>query len=287
MVSRGGGIQSLMLVDKSCEISNYFQLHLEFNTSNAMGANYMNSCLELIARKLSSLASEELPESEGTLSVLMSILSNYSPKNAVRVYTECPLEMIIDKNTGMSAEEFASRFELAVRIAQIDVNRAVTHNKGIYNGIDAVILATGNDWRAIEANGHAYASSKGRYRSLSEVHSNENSFRFEMTIPMQLGTVGGITSLHPMSVASFKLLKNPSAEQLMSIVASVGLASHFAAISSLVTSGIQKGHMKMHLVNILSQLQATDDERTQAIQYFAERIISHSAVEKYINSLRE
>ncbi|MCG8698008.1 MAG: hypothetical protein MI922_08140 [Bacteroidales bacterium] len=281
MKQRGGGIQKVELIDKTKELANYYQLEVSFNTCNAMGANYMNTCLEVIAScfernilEITTLASQQLE-------IIMSILSNYSPGNAVKVWVECEIEQLKDK-TIVNPEVFASKFKTAMQIAHTDPYRAVTHNKGFYNGVDAVALATGNDWRAIESNGHAYASHTGSYSSISNVTLEDGMFHMEATIPMQVGTVGGITGLHPLVKASLQILNNPSAEELMKIIASVGLASNFAALKSLVTSGIQKGHMKMHLNNILMQLEASGIEKQAAAAYFENRTVSQSAVEQFL-----
>lgn len=285
MIQRGGGIKSISLIDKTSQMQSYYQIHVEFDTCNAMGANYINSCLELIAGKFELLVKESA-ELTGEFEIIMSILSNYSPNNAVRVFVECPVEKLDDGKLGMSVTTFAERFVQAINIAHIDVNRAVTHNKGIFNGIDAVVIATGNDWRAIEANGHSFAASTGVYKSLSSVTIEKGVFCFEAIIPMQVGTVGGITALHPLAKLSAKLLGNPSAAELMAIIASTGLASNFAAIKSLVTSGIQKGHMKLHLSNILAEFNVSKLEYEMATLFFADKPVSHSSVEEYIHKLR-
>jgi hydroxymethylglutaryl-CoA reductase len=211
----------------------------------------------------------------------MSILSNYTPDCIVKTYVECPIEDL-GLIGGMEANEFAHKFERAVQIAKVDVNRAVTHNKGIFNGIDAVVLATGNDFRAIEACGHAYAARDGQYRGLSSCSIDNGLFRFELTIPLSLGTIGGLTSLHPMSKMSLELLDGPSASELMKLVSVVGLAQNFGALSSLVTTGIQKGHMKMHLLNILNQLNATKEQIELSKIYFANNTVSFSSVREFL-----
>jgi hydroxymethylglutaryl-CoA reductase len=154
------------------------------------------------------------------------------------------------------------------------------------NGIDAVVLATGNDFRAIEAGVHAYASKSGSYSSLSHVKIENGIFTFWLEIPLALGTVGGLTSLHPMVKFSLELLQNPSAEELMQIVAVAGLAQNFAALRSLTTTGIQAGHMKMHLKNILNQFQVTKEERTIIVKHFEKNPISHAAVVECIEKMR-
>jgi hydroxymethylglutaryl-CoA reductase len=154
------------------------------------------------------------------------------------------------------------------------------------NGIDAVILATGNDFRAVEAGIHAYASRDGNYTSLTNASIENGRFMFSIEIPLALGTVGGLTSLHPLVKLALQLLKYPTAESLMKIVAVAGLAQNFAAIRSLVTTGIQKGHMKMHLMNILNQLKATSEEKERTLHHFQHHTASHSAVVNFIENLR-
>ncbi len=187
----------------------------------------------------------------------------------------------------MKGEEFAKKFQLAVKIAEVDVYRATTHNKGIFNGIDAVAIATGNDFRAIEAAGHTYASKSGKYKSLSTVELQDGKFIYSLTLPLAMGTVGGLTSLHPLAKQSLEMLDNPTAKELMMITASVGLANNFAAIRSLVTKGIQVGHMKMHLMNILNHFEATEDEKAKAVEYFIGNKVSFNSVSQFINKLRE
>ncbi|MDG1099231.1 MAG: hydroxymethylglutaryl-CoA reductase, partial [Bacteroidia bacterium] len=154
------------------------------------------------------------------------------------------------------------------------------------NGIDSVIIATGNDFRAIEACVHAYASRNGKYSSLTHASLDDGIFKFWIEIPLSLGTVGGITSLHPMVKFAHEMLGNPNAKDLMKIVATAGLAQNFSALRSLITSGIQKGHMKMHLLNILNQLEATDTEKEQLVEHFKNKVVSFSAAVKAFCDLR-
>jgi hydroxymethylglutaryl-CoA reductase len=288
MEKRGGGITDLTLIDKTQALDNYYQLDVKFETCDAMGANFINSVLEQLGHSLQELAMKHVAfsDAEREIEVIMCILSNYTPECIVQAYVECPIEDLGNFPDGMSAVEFASRFERAVKISKIDVNRAVTHNKGIFNGIDAVILATGNDFRAIEACGHAYASRDGQYRGLSSCSLQNGVFRFELTIPLALGTVGGLTNLHPMAKISLKLLNNPNAQDLMKVVAVVGLAQNFGALTSLVTTGIQKGHMKMHLLNICNQLNANSKEIEIAKDHFKDNTVSFSAVRELLNTKR-
>ena len=218
----------------------------------------------------------------GQFDVIMSILSNYTPNSIVKCTVECPVESLSSMSGKYLPKEFAQRFQLAIQMANCDVSRAVTHNKGIYNGVDGVVLATGNDWRAVEAAGHAYAAIDGKYRSLSSIEIKNNNFIYSITLPMAVGTVGGLTNTHPLAKLALKLLGNPSSEKLMEIIAALGMANNFSAVTSLVTSGIQKGHMKMHLSNILSQLGANKSQKHNAIEYFENRKVSFSAVKAFI-----
>ena len=180
---------------------------------------------------------------------------------------------------------FATDFTRAITVTNTDVYRAVTHNKGVMNGIDAVVIATGNDFRAVEAVVHAYAAKEGRYKSLTQAYIKEDIFHFSIEIPLAIGTVGGLTKLHPMVKTALQILENPSAETLMKVIACVGLAQNFAAVSSLVTYGIQKGHMKMHLANILNQLGATPAQKQEIIAYFKDKTVSHSEVVQAFNKV--
>ncbi|MEK9613220.1 MAG: hydroxymethylglutaryl-CoA reductase, degradative [Flavobacteriaceae bacterium] len=282
MEARGGGIESIELVDKTDSLANYYHLYVRFKTADAMGANFINSCLECIAKELEELSAQKdsmIPK----VDVVMSILSNYVPECIVQAEVSCSLEEI-ESQQGMSGDEFAKKIIQAVSIADCEPYRAVTHNKGIMNGVDALILATGNDFRAIEAGVHAYASRSGRYRSLSSAQIENGRFRMKLQIPLALGTVGGLTKLHPLVSWSMKLLGNPNAQSLMEIVAVAGLAQNFAALRSLVTSGIQKGHMKMHLLNILNQFQADDAHKKAALEYFKTHTVSVKAVGDFLQN---
>lgn len=286
MQARGGGITSIELRDKTAELPQYFQLHVTFETVDSMGANFINSCLETIARTFSEQAApfEGFTKNE-SVEVIMSILSNYVPNCVVRAEVSCPVEDLTDKNIP-DPTAFAQKFATAVKIAHVEPYRAVTHNKGIMNGIDAVVLATGNDFRAIEAAAHAYAARSGSYSSLTHCEVSNGIFKFWLDIPLAVGTVGGLTSLHPMVRFGLQMLENPSARELMQIIAAAGLAQNFAALRSLTTTGIQEGHMKMHLNNMLNQLNADDTERQLVRKHFKKQAISHAAVANYVAQLR-
>jgi hydroxymethylglutaryl-CoA reductase len=288
MQKRGGGILDIELRNKTNLIENYFQLHVTFETKDSMGANFINSCLEQIAKTLKDEAIhfQDFSEAEKDIQVIMSILSNYVPNCVVRAEVSCKVEELAEKHIE-NPQEFAEKFVQAVRIAEVEPYRAVTHNKGIMNGIDSVVLATGNDFRAVEAGIHAYASRNGQYSSLSHAKIENGTFSFWLEIPLALGTVGGLTSLHPLVKLSLQMLEKPSAKELMEIVAVAGLAQNFAALRSLTTTGIQEGHMKMHLNNIINQFQATAEERVLIKKHFKENTVSHSAAVEFIEKLRK
>lgn len=284
---RGGGITGIHLINKSADLEDYFQLDVRFQTCDSMGANFINSCLERLAETLSNLieADDRFTESEKQVQIVMRILSNYTPNCLVRAEVSCPIEDLSEEES-VSAQEFADKFYRAVRIAEIEPYRATTHNKGIFNGIDAVVLATGNDFRAVEAAGHTHASRNGSYQSLTHCSIENGTFRFWIELPVSVGVVGGLTALHPMVKFAHKMLGNPSAEELMGIIAASGLAQNFGALRALVTSGIQKGHMKMHLLNILNQLEATEEEKQSFVHYFKDKVVSHSAVVRKFYEMR-
>jgi len=271
MRKRGGGVLDVELKDKTDKLKNYYQLYVSFETKDSMGANFINSCLEAIAK---AFRNEDIE-------IIMSILSNYIPECLVRAEVSCKIDAL-----GENAKIFAKKFCQAVQIAQVEPFRAVTHNKGIMNGIDAVVLATGNDFRAVEAGAHSYAAKDGQYKSLSHCSITNGTFKFWIEIPLALGTVGGLTALHPLAKLSLEILQKPSAKELMQIVAVAGLAQNFAALKALTTTGIQQGHMKMHLQNMLNQLEATQEEKIALINYFSNKQVSYSNVSETLEKLR-
>ena len=287
MQKRGGGITSLKLINKTDVLENYYQIEATFETKDSMGANFINSCLEQFAKTLENniVSADNFTEEEKNIQIIMCILSNFVPNCKVRAEVSCPIADLEEKNIP-NPYEFAEKFVRAVQIAKIEPYRAVTHNKGIMNGIDAVVVATGNDFRAVEAGVHAFAARNGQYASLSDAKIENDRLCFWLEVPLALGTVGGLTSLHPLVKFSLDLLQNPSAEELMKIVSVTGLAQNFAALKSLTTTGIQKGHMKMHLGNILNQHKATPDERKKVFEYFGDTTISHSLVVQYLEKIR-
>ena len=289
MEKRGGGVIDIELLDLTEKEDSLYQLKCSFETVDSMGANFINSCLEDFAKILVEeiQLSPEFALKEKDVTVVMSILSNFTPDCVVRAEVSCPVDQLGYFNDGsIKPEEFAEKFATAVRIAEIDPYRATTHNKGIMNGIDAVVIATGNDFRAVEACAHTYASKDGQYKSLTHCTIENDLFRFYIEVPLALGTVGGLTGLHPLAKKSMELMGNPKAHELMQIVAVVGLAQNFAAVKSLTTTGIQAGHMKMHLNNILSHFHATEEEIEKALVYFKDRVVSFSAVREYLHLIR-
>ncbi|RKR15273.1 3-hydroxy-3-methylglutaryl-coenzyme A reductase [Maribacter vaceletii] len=288
MEKRGGGITKIELRDKTDKLKNYYQLHCTFETMDAMGANFINSCLEQFATTFKKEAQNYalFSDKEKNIEVVMSILSNYTPNCLVKAEVSCPIEDL-NLHNKVSPKEFAQKMVRAIAIAKSEPHRAVTHNKGIMNGVDAVVLATGNDFRAIEAGVHAYASKDGSYSSLTHATLENGVFKFWIEIPLALGTIGGLTNLHPLVKLAFEILQKPSAKELMQIVAVAGLAQNFGAVSSLVTTGIQEGHMKMHLLNILNQLGATEKEKEAIINHFKNNTVSHSAVLEAYENLKK
>ncbi len=272
MRKRGGGILGIELKNKTDKLENYYQLEVIFETVDSMGANFINSCLEMIAN---TFRKEDIE-------IVMSILSNYVPECLVRAEVSCKIEDFSEKN----AEEQVRKFKQAIQIANVERYRAVTHNKGIMNGIDAVVIATGNDFRAVEAGAHAFASKTGQYKSLTDCSISDGVFKFWIEIPLALGTVGGLTKLHPLAKLSLDILQHPTAKELMQIVAVAGLAQNFAALKALTTTGIQHGHMKMHLQNMLNQLDASVAEKKEITTYFGDKQVSYNAVAEALEKVR-
>lgn len=284
MEKRGGGITSLTLVDKTDVLAHYYQLSATFETLDAMGANFINSCLESFAQTFREEAEQDASIGD-KYEIVMSILSNYVPNCLVRAKVQCPIEEL--EIAQLKGAEAAKKFVQALAIANADVYRATTHNKGIMNGIDSVVLATGNDFRAIEAGAHAYAARSGQYKSLSAAWIEGDTFFFALELPLALGTIGGLTTLHPLVKTALEILEKPNARELMQIVACVGLAQNFSAVSSLISLGIQKGHMKMHLNNIFNQLGATEEEKRILSSYFKDKTVTYNDVAEALKKIRK
>lgn len=243
-------------------------VHLLYDTRDAMGANSVNTALELMAPRIAELTGGR---------TLLRILSNLADQRTATARGVIPAAALaVD---GISGAEAAQRIAEANAFAMVDPYRAATHNKGIMNGIDAVVVATGNDWRAIEAGAHAYAARNGRYTALTDWHVNENGDLYgELTLPMAVGTVGGATKVHPTAKVAMKILNVDSAQELAQVLACVGLAQNLAAIKALSTVGIQQGHMRLHARQVATAAGATPEQ----VPEITERMIA----DKQINSVR-
>lgn len=244
LVSLGGGafdIEARVIGQKE---DSMLVLHLLVNTLDAMGANTVNTMAEKVSAKIEQITNG---------SVFLKIVSNYADKRIARA------RCIINKES-LGGEEVVDRIVRAYQFAALDPYRAATHNKGIMNGISSVVLATGNDTRAIEAGAHSYASRSGKYTSLSHWEKNsEGHLVGTIEVPMAVGIIGGATAIHPKTKASLKIMKVKSAKQLAGIIVSVGLAQNLTAIKALATTGIQKGHMKLHAKNVAIMAGATGE----------------------------
>lgn len=232
IVARGGGAIDIEVRN----IDEFLVVYLFADVKEAMGANILNTMLEAIKTPLENITNGKS---------LMAILSNYATESLVKAKCEVNIKLL--SSSMEKSIETAKKIELASKFAKLDVYRAATHNKGIFNGIDAVVIATGNDWRAIEAGGNAFAAKNGKYEGLTTwtFDESENKLKGELTLPMPIASVGGSIGLNPSVKAAFNILGNPNAKTLASIITSVGLAQNFAAIKALVTTGIQHGHMKL------------------------------------------
>lgn len=254
IVKRGGGARDIeiRLVEGNEveQINPYLVLHLHVDTQEAMGANMLNTMLEALAPRVASYTSGE---------VLMSILTNYATESLVTA--KCTISPDYLSTDGLSGEDVRDRIVEASKFAYVDPYRATTNNKGVMNGIDAVVIATGNDWRAIEAGVHAYGARDGHYRSLTKWRADHTGhLTGEITIPLPVATVGGSIGYHPGAKLSHSILGNPNAKELAQIIAAVGLAQNFSAIKALVTSGIQKGHMALQAKSLAINAGATGNQ---------------------------
>ena len=247
IVKRGGGARDLWVENKG----NFLIVYLAVDPKEAMGANMLNTMLEALTDRIQELSGGQ---------TLMAILSNLATRSLVSA--KCAIDFKALSRNPEEAIEIAHRMELASQLAQVDPYRAATHNKGIFNGIDALVLATGNDWRAIEAGAHAYAAQSGSYKGLSHWTSQpkEKKLYGEITLPMPVATKGGSIGLNPTVQVSHRLLGEPSAIELSGIIASLGLAQNFAALKALVTTGIQAGHMKLQARSLALLAGAKEEE---------------------------
>ncbi|XJS09951.1 hydroxymethylglutaryl-CoA reductase, degradative [Aerococcaceae bacterium WGS1372] len=257
MVNRGGGPRDIWVEEKIHSNQKFISVYLSLDPCDAMGANVINTVLEAISPLLENLINAQ---------VLMAILSNYQPTAATTATVSLPISVLSDNQ--QQAEQIAQKIQWASDYAQIDPYRAATHNKGIMNGIDAIVVATGNDWRAIEAGAHAYAARDGKYSGLSTWTYDQENKRLEgrIGIPLQVATVGGTLSNHPTAKANLNLLQINSSKELANVIASVGLIQNFAALRALVSEGIQKGHMRMQARSLALQVGASIEEIPELVR---------------------
>ena len=257
IVKRGGGARDLWVENKG----NFLIVYLAVDPKEAMGANMLNTMLEALTDRIQELSGGQ---------ALMAILSNLATRSLVSA--RCAIDFKALSRNPEEAIEIAHRMELASQLAQVDPYRAATHNKGIFNGIDALVLATGNDWRAIEAGAHAYAAQGGPYKGLSQWKSQpeEKKLYGEITLPMPVATKGGSIGLNPTVQISHRLLGEPTAIELAGIIASLGLAQNFAALKALVTTGIQAGHMKLQARSLALLAGAKEEEVPQLVNQLLE-----------------
>ena len=250
IVKRGGGIRDIWLEEKSSDKERFYIFYVSVDTQEAMGANMLNTILESLVSPLEAMTKGES---------IMAILSNLATNSVVTA--KCVLSpRILDTKT-TKGEEVVDRIVLASEFSKADPYRATTHNKGIMNGIDSVVIATGNDWRAIEAGAHAYASLSGQYQPLTNWTKDETgNLVGTITLPLPVGTVGGSISIHPGAQFAHELFGHPSAVELAGIIASIGLAQNLAAVRALVTDGIQKGHMRLQAKSLGLAVGATEEE---------------------------
>ena len=257
IVNRGGGARDLWVENKG----DFLIVYLAVDPKEAMGANMLNTMLEALTDRIQELSGGQ---------ALMAILSNLATRSLVSA--RCAIDFKALSRNPEEAIEIAHRMELASQLAQVDPYRAATHNKGIFNGIDALVLATGNDWRAIEAGAHAYAAQGGPYKGLSQWKSQpeEKKLYGEITLPMPVATKGGSIGLNPTVQISHRLLGEPTAIELAGIIASLGLAQNFAALKALVTTGIQAGHMKLQARSLALLAGAKEEEVPQLVNQLLE-----------------
>ena len=277
IVKRGGGARDLHVEQIKGE-TDFLVVYLHVDTQEAMGANMLNTMLEALQPVL-----EELSQGQS----LMGILSNYATDSLVTA--SCRIAFRYLSRQKDQGREIAEKIALASQFAQADPYRATTHNKGIFNGIDAILIATGNDWRAIEAGAHAFASRDGRYQGLSQwtLDLEREELVGEMTLPMPVATKGGSIGLNPRVALSHELLGNPSAKELAQIIVSIGLAQNFAALKALVSTGIQQGHMKLQAKSLALLAGASESEVAPLVErLIADKTFNLETAQRYLENLR-
>ncbi|HEX4514521.1 MAG TPA: hydroxymethylglutaryl-CoA reductase, degradative [Polyangiaceae bacterium] len=272
LVERGGGARDLEVR----VVGDMLVVHVHVDCRDAMGANLVNGLAERIAPRLAELASAR---------VGLRILSNLCDRRCVRVRCRVPAKAL--ETDEMSGLEVIEGIENASRFAEVDPYRAATHNKGIMNGVDAVVIATGNDWRAVEAGAHAFAARSGHYAPLATWRGEGDALVGRIELPMALGTVGGTLRVHPAARLSLRLLGITGAQDLAMIAASIGLASNLAAVRALATCGIQRGHMALHARSVALAAGSHGDEVERVATMIVEaRDITLEAAQKALRHVR-
>jgi hydroxymethylglutaryl-CoA reductase len=282
LLMRGGGARDLEVRTFAEAEIPFLVVHLLMDTKDAMGANLINTACERLAPLFEEITGARIG---------LKILSNLADRRIVKARCEIDCDRLVFKDPSLEfkGEDMAQRIYEAFIFADNDPYRATTHNKGIMNGVDPVVIATGNDWRAVEAGVHAYAARSGRYRSLSRWSVKDKSLLVgEVELPLQLGTVGGVTRLHPMARVALQILENPNAAELAQIIACSGLAANLAAMRALCTTGIQRGHMKLHAKNLALAAGADRSEiDIVAREMLQSKNISAGKAEELLKELRE
>ena len=265
IVKRGGGSRGIEIRPfEHTSVGPMLIVHLLYDCRDAMGANAINTAVESISPIVAELTGGRTN---------LRILSNLTDRRTATARCIIPASALT--RDGMDGAEVAKRIEEANAFAVVDPYRAATHNKGIMNGVDAVVIATGNDWRAIEAGAHAYAARNGSYAALTDWHVNENGDLYgEMTLPLAVGTVGGATKVHPTAQVAMKILDVDSSRELAEIMVCVGLAQNVAALRAMATVGIQKGHMKMHARQVALAAGADSNQ----IQQIANQLVAEGNI---------
>ncbi|MDN6162417.1 MAG: 3-hydroxy-3-methylglutaryl-CoA reductase, partial [Atopostipes sp.] len=256
----------------------FFVIHLIVDTGEAMGANIVNTMAEAVSNKV-------LEQIEGAN--LMNILSNYATESIAKA--NCYIHPKDLANKQITGEGVRDRIIEASQLAKVDPYRAVTHNKGIMNGVDALLVASGNDWRAVEASVHAYASKDGQYRALSQWSKTEQGYlKGELELPISLGTVGGTLSVHPTAQLAHRIMNQPSANELSRILVAVGLGQNLAALKALVTDGIQKGHMALQAQSLAITVGAKGKEIDQLTKKLENsKHMNSNTAQKLLDSIRK
>ncbi len=275
IVKRGGGARELRVEVKE----EFLIVFVTIDTQEAMGANMVNTMMEAITPTLEELSGGQ---------ALMAILSNYATESLVTA--TCSIDLRFLSRDKKEAQVIAQKMELASYLAQVDIYRASTHNKGIFNGIDAVVMATGNDWRAVEAGCHAYACQNGQYRGLSNwtFDKTEQVLKGQLTLPMPIATKGGSIGLNPTVQISHDLLNNPCARDLASVIVSVGLAQNFAALKALTTTGIQAGHMKLQAKSLALLAGASQEELNKVVtQLLQAKHLNQETAQAILQKIRD